>query len=224
MAIIDAVVRTRSDRVKSLIEQYSDTIIDRVKERVDDVKIEIMNTLGAIIKALFETTRAQSIERDLMHHTSIVRMASVGEQLKSKQAKITKVLVKQMKSKNKKVKVAAIDTLSIFTNLTQFLMDKQFNDFWPELSKTIDDRSCFEPTLSALSVLRRLFRARDLKSTQPAIFATHADAITAFLKKAIEHEYSKVVYEGLRVSSSFLNALRNSATGTVDPAYSKSVN
>jgi len=74
-----------------------------------------------------------------------------------------------------------------------------------------------------LGVLRRFFRSRRLNESRPANFASFAADITAFLKKAIEHEYSKVVFEGLRVASSFLNALRNASTSTVDQAYGSSV-
>ena len=129
-----------------------------------------------------------------------------------------------MKSKNMKVKVAAIDTLSAFTNLVGFNFDSSFRQVWPDLSSTIDDRSSPEPTISALNVLRRLFRSKELQDSREANFKTIASEITDFLKKAIQHEYSKVVYEGLRVSSSFLAALRNQNSATVDQQFSNCVN
>ena len=43
--IIDAVVRTQPDKVKDIIATYIDKLIDRVKERIDDVKVEILTTL-----------------------------------------------------------------------------------------------------------------------------------------------------------------------------------
>jgi cullin-associated NEDD8-dissociated protein 1 len=45
VAIIDAVIKTRHDKVKQIIHNYSSNLVDRVKERIDDVKIEILNTL-----------------------------------------------------------------------------------------------------------------------------------------------------------------------------------
>lgn len=45
VAIIDAIVKTRPDKVGEIIQAYSDTLIDRVKERIDDVKVEILHTL-----------------------------------------------------------------------------------------------------------------------------------------------------------------------------------
>ena len=43
--IIDAVVRTQPDKVKDIIATYIDKLIDRVKERIDDVKVEVLTTL-----------------------------------------------------------------------------------------------------------------------------------------------------------------------------------
>lgn len=45
VAIIDTVLKTRPDKVKHIINIYSNRLIDRVKERVDDVKIQILSTL-----------------------------------------------------------------------------------------------------------------------------------------------------------------------------------
>ncbi len=42
--IVDAIVKTRSDRVKDIIQLYADKLIDRIKERVDDVKVDVLNT------------------------------------------------------------------------------------------------------------------------------------------------------------------------------------
>ena len=120
-----------------------------------------------------------------------------------------------MDSKNKKVKVAALETLSTYVNLVGFEFDVNFSDVWPKLAETIDDRQSFEPAISSLGVLRRFFRSRGLNASTNH-FASCAQEITAFLKKSISHEYSKVVFEGLRVASSFLNALRNPQSFTVD--------
>ena len=122
VAIIDAVIRTRPDKVKGIIAQYADTLIDRVKERIDDVKVEVLTTFEGIIKASMDV-KENSIEMDLHNQTSVQRQLSMGEDLKAKQAIIIKVLSKPMKSKNMKVKVAAIDTLSTYALLTQFKFD-----------------------------------------------------------------------------------------------------
>ena len=132
VAIIDAVIRTRPDKVKGIISQYADILIDRIKERIDDVKVEILNTFQGIIKASMEV-KESNMEMDLKAQTSVQRQLSMGEGLKAKQALIVKVLSKPMKSKNMKVKVAAIDTISQYALLVGFNFDANFNEVWPEL-------------------------------------------------------------------------------------------
>ena len=94
---------------------------------------------------------------------------------------------------------------------------------WDHLKDTIDNKNNFDAAISALGVLRRMFRAKSLKDSSQGNFTQKAGEITAFLIKAVNHSYSKVVFEGLRVSSSFLSALRSSATGTVDNAFQSQV-
>jgi len=70
--IVDAIVKTRNDKVKDIVQRYSDKMIDRVKERIDDVKVDILNTFQGIIKASMEVKEI-SMEMDLHSQTSMVR-------------------------------------------------------------------------------------------------------------------------------------------------------
>jgi len=72
VAIIDAVLKTRQDKVKQIIQLYANKLIDRVKERIDDVKIEILNALQGMIAASMETADC-NIDMDLKSQSSVVR-------------------------------------------------------------------------------------------------------------------------------------------------------
>ena len=61
--------------------------------------------------------KENNIDIDLHAQTSIARELSMGADLKAKQAVVIRVLSKPMKSKNMKVKVAAIDTISAYALL-----------------------------------------------------------------------------------------------------------
>ncbi len=121
--IIDAIVRTRPDKVKEIINQYTDKLVDRVKERIDDVKVEILTTLQGVINTSMEVSD-NSLDLDLHNKTSLMRQMSMGESLKEKKSQIVKVLLKPVKSKNMKVKVAAIETLSSYALLVGFKIDE----------------------------------------------------------------------------------------------------
>ena len=122
-----------------------------------------------------------------------------------------------MKHKNLKVRIAALSTLSCLALSVQEQLDAHFDAFFPELQKTIDETQSFEPVLNALKVLRRLFRSH--KAGTAPVYQKHFTAIKDFLVRALNHEYSKVVGEGLRVSGSFLNALRSSQGGAIDDKF-----
>jgi len=72
VGIIDVIVRTRPDILKGIIVQYSDAMIDRVKERNTEVKVELLKVLQAMILASMELQEA-TIEHDLMSATSMQR-------------------------------------------------------------------------------------------------------------------------------------------------------
>ena len=220
VGIIDVIVRTRPDVIKRIIMQHSDTMVDRIKERNTEVKVELLKVLGAVIISSMEISQ-NSIELDLMNNTSMKRQLSMGEGLKEKQPLVVKALSKPLKSKKDKVKVASIEALSAFALLAQFDFDVSFVEIWDQLKETIDNRQNYDAAISALGLLRRLFRSKTIQDQRVGQFTEKASEITEFLIKAIEHNYSKVVFEGLRVASSFLSALRSAQTGTVDARFTQ---
>lgn len=70
--LIDAVIRTRPDLAKKIIHTYSDKLIDRVKERTDDVKEEVLKTFQGVIRVSMEV-RDTSVDTELKNQQSIVR-------------------------------------------------------------------------------------------------------------------------------------------------------
>ena len=223
VGIIDVIVKTRPDVIKQIIMQHADSMVDRVKERNTEVKVELLKVLQAVIISSMEISQS-SLELDLMSNTSMKRQLSMGEGLKEKQPVLVKALIKPLKSKKDKVKVAAIEALSAFALLTQFEFDASFNEVWDHLKETIDNRQNYDAAISALGLLRRLFRSKTVDDARTGNFTEKANEITEFLIKAIEHNYSKVVFEGLRVASSFLSALRTVQTNTVDARFAAQVN
>lgn len=97
-------------------------MIDRIKERNTEVKVELLKVLTAMIAASMEVNEA-SIELDLMNATSLQRQLSMGETLKQRQDMVVSSLMKPLKSKKEKVKVAAIEALSSFALLSQWQFD-----------------------------------------------------------------------------------------------------
>ena len=70
-------------------------MIDRVKERIDDVKVEVLRVLQSVINASIEVEE-NGIESDLQANYSIKRQLSIGDELKAKQQNVIKALLKPM--------------------------------------------------------------------------------------------------------------------------------
>jgi cullin-associated NEDD8-dissociated protein 1 len=92
-------------------------------------------------------------------------------------------------------------------------MDAHFQIILPEIEKTITESQSYEPLLAALRMMRRLFRSKPFGVE--ANFMKENDRILKILKSSLQHDYSKVVSEALRVTGSFLNALRTKETSTI---------
>lgn len=98
-------------------------------------------------------------------------------------------------------------------------MDAHFELILPELEKAAAESSGAtgpEPFLNSLAIMRRLFRSRN--GFQAATFMNFVPNIQKILLVALNHQYSKVVYEGLRVTGSFLNALRDES-GNIETKF-----
>ena len=54
VGIIDVIVRTRPDVIKSIISQHADAMVDRIKERNTEVKVELLKVLNAVIISSME--------------------------------------------------------------------------------------------------------------------------------------------------------------------------
>merc|ERR1719237_2046048 len=72
VGIIDVIVKARPEFVKRIIIQQADVLIDRVKERNMDVKVEILKVLEVLISSSMDVVQ-RSIELDLLSQTSLKR-------------------------------------------------------------------------------------------------------------------------------------------------------
>ena len=78
--IIGAVVRTRPDLLKMIVEEHALALVDRFKERVDDVKCDLLQTFDALLTTTVDTAPT-SIDTELRSQASLVRQKSAGGSL-----------------------------------------------------------------------------------------------------------------------------------------------
>ncbi len=218
VSVLAAIIKTRPDFHRTILDKYSVGIVRRFRERVDDVKIELMEAYDQLLLGNVESQGANSLDLELKNQASLKHQSSNASVLAGASGTIVSCLLKELKSKNLKVRIQIFTTLSNLALALQFDMDKHFADILPEIEKTVQESQSYEPLLAALRMMRRLFRSKPFGAK--ACFLAETDRIVKVLKASLQHEYSKVVSEALRATGSFLNALRTVDTSTISSTQS----
>ena len=72
---------------------------------------------------------------------------------------IAKALIKQIQSKNLKVRISSFACLQQLSRATQFGIDTHIHELYPLLEGSMAETQSFEPLLNALKIFLRLFRS-----------------------------------------------------------------
>ena len=91
--IIDATIKTRPEFVKNIVNNYSLRLVSRFKERIDDVKCDLLDTFRDLLATSVESGPA-TVENELRHQSSISREKSYNSQIQDASGKIIKALIK----------------------------------------------------------------------------------------------------------------------------------
>lgn len=127
-----------------------------------------------------------------------------------------KKLIKQYSTKNIKVKIAVIKTLSVVTLIMQNELEKHLSQIVPIIYQTLSDNNNDILTY-ALNILQQGF-----KNTDPVLASQVAQAeceqISKFLLATMAHNQSNIASEALRVTGQFVLQLV-AVDGAADAAY-----
>jgi hypothetical protein len=113
-------------------------------------------------------------------------------------------------------------TLAQLAHTLHAKLAKYFDKMLPEFEKAMEETQGYDLILDTLNILRRIFRATDV-STDLSYFQSNYQRILAIITKALNHEYSKVVSEGLRVAGSFVYILKGADGSTLDARFNSVV-
>lgn len=64
--IIDAVIKTRPEFAKKIVDNYALRIVERFKERIDDVKVDLIDAFRSLLSTSVESGPA-TIDTELRH-------------------------------------------------------------------------------------------------------------------------------------------------------------
>ena len=152
-----------------------------------------------------------------------MRQRSSTDELAELVPMIVDSLLKQLKSKNLKVRVSVMATMSQLAHCLHEKLEPYFPKMIPDFEKNLNETSSYDLILDTLSVMRRMFRSKSQSKQRSTVFTEHFKKIMEFIMKALGHEYSKVVSEGLRVAGSFVHVLRGADGNTIDERFAGDV-
>jgi hypothetical protein len=110
--LIDALVSSRPDKLRAVYQQYAGLLIQRFKERDDNVKCNILETYRTFLKCAIHK---ENLEEDgfSLSGMQLQRVKSSGDELAKLVDTTIEELVKQLrKNKNAKVKTAVMHTFA----------------------------------------------------------------------------------------------------------------
>lgn len=100
-------------------------------------------------------------------------------------------------------------TLAQLAHTLHSKLGPYFSKMLPEFEKNMSETNGYDLMLDTLVILRRMFRSQG-SSDDSGIkhYQENYRRILDIIQTALNHEYSKVVSEGLRVAGSFVFVLR----------------
>lgn len=107
-------------------------------------------------------------------------------------------------------------TLAQVSHVLGSYLGPLFGLMLPEFEKIMADTSAYDLILDTLLIFRRLFKTGDENAHH---YQAHFQKIQDIISRGINHEYSKVVSESLRVAGTFALVLRDPATGDVKATF-----
>lgn len=109
-----------------------------------------------------------------------------------------------------------MNSLSQLCHVMQNQVAPHFGKILPELEKISNDNSSYELNLDTLIILRRLLKTQDSFTLQ--CYQQYYQNINQIILRLLQHEYSKVVSEALRVAGIFVNVIKG-ANGLAESKY-----
>jgi cullin-associated NEDD8-dissociated protein 1 len=111
--LIDSIVISRPDQLRTVYQKYARLLADRFKERDENVKINIFETFRTLIKSSILSEQHQSIETQLAMAPSLERQRSSADEIHALVPFIVSQLVRQLReSKSLRVKAGVMNTLA----------------------------------------------------------------------------------------------------------------
>ena len=158
--VLEAIIVSRPELLRELYMNHAKDIVQRFKERDDNVKINVLEAFQTLLQSTVVAEQHVSVELELTHQPSLVRQRSNIDSLHELIPSIIDSLLKQLKSKNLKVRVAVMNTFAVLAHALHARLESQFGKMIGAFEKNMQETQSYDILLDTLTILRRLFRSK----------------------------------------------------------------
>ncbi|GMH24451.1 hypothetical protein Nepgr_026294 [Nepenthes gracilis] len=190
---------SRPEMLAKLYEEACPKLIDRFREREENVKMDVFNTFIELLRQTGNVTIGQ-MDTDEMSPRWL---------LKQEVPKIVKSVNRQLREKSIKTKVGAFSVLKELVVVLPDCLADQIGSIIPGIEKALLDKS----SISNLKIEALVFTRLVLASHSPHVFHPYIKALSGPVLSAVGERYYKVTAEALRVCGVLVHVLRPNIEG-----------
>ncbi|CAH1444109.1 unnamed protein product [Lactuca virosa] len=189
-----ALIVSRPEMLSNLYDEACPKLIDRFKEREENVKMDVFNTFIELLRQTGNVTKGQ-IDVDKL---------SPRWSLKQEVPKVVKSVNRQLREKSIKTKIGAFSVLKELVVVLPDCLADHIGSLIPGIEKAL----CEKSSTSNLKIEALIFTRLVLASHSPAVFHPYIKAISAPVLSAVGERYYKVTAEALRVCGELVRVVR----------------
>ncbi|MED6131170.1 Cullin-associated NEDD8-dissociated protein 1 [Stylosanthes scabra] len=195
-----ALIVSRPEMLSKLYDEACPKLIDRFKEREENVKMDVFNTFIELLHQTGNVTKGQIDANE----------TSPRWLLKQEVSKIVKSINRQLREKSIKTKVGAFSVLKELVVVLPDCLADHIGSLIPGIEKALNDKS----STSNLKIEALVFTRLVLSSHSPDVFHPYIKALSAPVLSAVGERYYKVTAEALRVCGELVRVVRPSIEGS----------
>ncbi|KAF7013208.1 hypothetical protein CFC21_027317 [Triticum aestivum] len=191
---LSAIIASRPQMLSKMYQEACPKLVDRFREREENVKMDIFNTFIELLRQTGNVTKGQGD----------IDESSPRWLLKQEVPKVVKSINRQLREKSVKTKVGAFSVLKELVVVLPDCLADQFGSLVPGIEKALNDKS----STSNLKIEALAFTRIVMASHSPSVFHPYIQALSGPILSAIGDRYYKVTAEALRVCGELVRVLR----------------
>ncbi|KAI3978694.1 hypothetical protein MKX01_015869 [Papaver californicum] len=193
---LSAIIVSRPEMLSKLYGEACPKLIERFKEREENVKMDVFNTFIELLRQTGTVTKGQI---EINEH-------SPRWLLKQEVSKIIKSINRQLREKSVKTKVGAFSVLRELVVVLPDCLADHIGTLVSGIEKALSESS-------NLKIEALIFTRLVMSSHSPSVFHPYIKVLSAPVLSAVGERYYKVTAEALRVCGELVRVVRPNVAG-----------